>query len=157
MDICTQGRLCSLKSCKWAFAILLLAALLIVIHFVHMKLTKKDVIKDDFMNQGVFTVNGNTWSWWPISHFILYFILGFFFPQCFLLLMVIGVAFEMLETFVGYLTRKKNDSGAKAAGVEYSENWWAGSVRDIFVNALGFIAGAAFGFLYRATLGRKEI
>lgn len=139
---------CTLKSCKGTLIILLIVALVIFAHFIIMKLSGENLSETDFMNKGVFVIEGKTWSWWPISHFILYFILGFFFPQCFLLLMVISIGFEIFETTMGNITRGLQEAPSQAnPDVEY-QDWWAGSFRDVVVNFLGFIVGAGIGYLF---------
>lgn len=80
-------------------------------------------------------------SMWPVSHFVMYFILGFMFPYCARGILTIGIAWEIIECLIGNYKYDKNletDPGK----YQYSKNWWSGTVQDLFYNLSGFIFGA---------------
>lgn len=114
--------------------------------------TEKNAVKADFMNQIVFDADGynmsfleNCCSWWPISHFILFTVVGFLFPECDLMAILAGIGWELAEVGV-YHTIGQHRQGVRRYGtgkVEYSQSWWMGSYKDIFMNIAGFYVGKA--------------
>ena len=70
---------------------------------------------------------------WAMSHFILYFILGYLYPDNLLLFTLIGVLWEFLEQCV-HVKSLYDDEPIK-------EKWWVGKMSDIGVNSFGLILG----------------
>nr|QBK86384.1 MAG: uncharacterized protein LCMAC102_01790 [Marseillevirus LCMAC102] len=100
---------------------------------------------NDVMNQKLFDMKilgEHCCSWWPISHFFLFFILGVLFPDCDVIILLGGVLWEFFEMswamFEGSNFQAIESKGKK---VEYSERWWAGSMKDILFNIVGFYTG----------------
>lgn len=106
----------------------------------------KDLVNNDPMNYVVFTIPGinHCCSMWPISHFILFFILGLLFPEEDLLIISLGVLWELTEdVFFMIAGRGRQPLRNSKGDVQYAESWWAGSFQDIIVNTLGFYCGKA--------------
>jgi hypothetical protein len=84
----------------------------------------------------------NCCSWWPISHFMLFFAIGIIFPDCDLIAMVAGILWELFEVVAHRIASFQRQPVKYQAGkVEYSQSWWAGSMKDIAFNFLGFYSG----------------
>lgn len=83
----------------------------------------------------------NCCSWWPISHFILFFIIGVLFPECDVEAITCGVLWELFEVGAHYAIGKERQYVRKQDAIEYSQSWWAGSFKDIFFNIAGFYLG----------------
>ncbi len=81
------------------------------------------------------TVYNTEINGWLISHFIVFCLAGYFYPDTFKLAMVIGIVWECFEFALGYFL--KNSVLAKP----FIYNWWYGQYRDIIANALGFLFG----------------
>ena len=96
----------------------------------------------DVMNFKVFQINAldKCCSMWPISHFILFFILGLLFPDC-PIVIVAGIFWEIVESCLAYVFKKPRQAIRSSGNVEYSENWIAGSFKDILFNTAGFLLG----------------
>lgn len=81
-------------------------------------------------------------SWWPVTHFIMYFILGLLFPDCDYVIVFISIFWELIEEFTGQLI-EDYDFGIKNSfnndnNTQYKKKWIKGSILDIFVNLFGF-------------------
>ena len=126
------------NKCVKPIILICLVGLFNVLYFVSLKVFCKNPGNCDFLNYRIFNMkNTNCCSMWPISHFLLYFILGIFFPECGIPLIIFGVAWEGIEILGGTLEAKKR----KKRGQQYSEKYWMGSVADLIANPLGFICG----------------
>lgn len=109
--------------------------------------TEENAVEADFMNQIVFDAAflENCCSWWPISHFILFTVVGFLFPECDVMAILAGIGWELAEVGV-YYTIGQQRQGVRRYGsgkVEYSGSWVQGSYKDIFMNIAGFYVGKA--------------
>ena len=65
-----------------------------------------------------------------LGHFVLYIILGFFFPKKFLFFLYVGIVWELIEYTIRRVTKNK---------------WWGSDkdhIADIFTNIAGFCTGA---------------
>ena len=67
---------------------------------------------------------------WRISHFLLHLLLGFLFPNKFILFFCLGILWEIIEYIIGLVT---------------NSNWWGETLwahfQDIIANSLGFVIG----------------
>tara|TARA_B100000902_G_C27205533_1_gene861418 strand:+ start:68 stop:493 length:426 start_codon:yes stop_codon:yes gene_type:complete len=82
---------------------------------------------------------------WSATHFFWYMVLGYVFPETFILSTCIGIAWELFEHYYG-----KNRPGwlggyGDCQGLESDKeedgNWWYGKWSDIVCNTSGFIIG----------------
>ena len=135
------------KECKNIYPILIIVVVVIVLYYFLLKNTidSQNIAVKDAMNKKVFTLpfTDGCCSWWPISHFLLYLVLGMFFPDCGIILMSLGVGWEFLETWMGkMISEGKPDIDENVATtIDYKDGWWAGSMTDIVANFLGFVCG----------------
>ena len=141
---------CDMKSLG---TILAGVALTIVIYWAIMNIVLKNsqftIAQKDFMNQKIININlwkGNTFtlSMWPVSHFILFFVLGYFFPNCWVWIFIAGAVWEILEFVVGYIAAQRNAllKTSTWTGIQY-KIWWGGSWADLLFNAAGLAMGIA--------------
>lgn len=82
-------------------------------------------------------------SWWPISHFILFTVIGYLYPKCDAVAILSGIGWELTEVGV-YYAMGADRQGVRKIGsenIEYSSSWWMGSFKDIFMNIGGFYFG----------------
>ena len=82
------------STCYWVYWIFAIVVLVIFLYWLFLVTTfGKGYEYRDFMNQKLFNVPflENCCSSWPLSHFLLFFILGFVFPGCLILLIIAGV------------------------------------------------------------------
>ncbi len=82
---------------------------------------------------------------WSLSHFLLFFFFGYFYPDKFYLSMFGGLTWEAFEHFYG--ENRPGFLGGFGDCVTTDPNvisgaWWYGRGSDILVNLLGFVAGA---------------
>jgi hypothetical protein len=133
--------------CKNAFIGLLILTSSVIFWNMYMYFFIGDnwIQKDPF-NVQIFEWNWmeNCCSWWPILHLISFFILGFLFPECWLMLFIAGILWEIVEVIVNRIikgTMKKQPMKLANNNIQYSDIWWAGSFKDIFFNGLGLLIG----------------
>ena len=95
------------------------------------------------------------YSFWPVSHFIMYTCLGFSASSWWWLWFILGVGWELFEYELGVLSQhaqKKMETRtihfAHAMGFQqYGAKWMNGSFSDLVFNAAGLAAGMALSTL----------
>jgi hypothetical protein len=104
--------------------------------------------KYDVLNTIIFDIpwlskitNENGFCFWPITHFIMYICLGLFAPKYWYIWIIIGICWEIIETFLGNTFNKNCKEINKNRKIQYSGKWMNGTVSDIFFNILGIIIG----------------
>ena len=76
------------------------------------------------------------------NHFVLFAALGYKFPEYFYTLQILGIIWELFESYLGlykplwFFKNNKNNSS----------NSWHGRISDIFVNCIGFLIGSNLRF-----------
>lgn len=154
------------QECKGAYKIFFIIFIIISFYFVTLKLfynTDEEKIQNDVLNVKVKDVPflENCCSWWPISHFILFFVLGLLFSKCGVLVISIGIGWEIFETILSYLGNNEERQAIRESNTsddyEYSHNWWAGSTKDIIMNILGFLTGWAIVKMFGLNIRIKGI
>ncbi len=91
-----------------------------------------------FKNSHKFGLDG-----WSITHFTLFFIIGFLYPQMFFTTITLGLLWELFETFIGiYKPNFIKDFGFCKLSDNKYKVWWYGKWSDIIVNLIGFLCGA---------------
>lgn len=136
---------CKCNKCLGVYKVFFVTTIFIIVYFLLIFFNYGDkLVQNDFMNKVVFNVPGSTTccSWWPVSHFVLFFILGLLFPECDVPVLVGGVLWELFETFLSFSKNQpdKHQSISRGNKVEYI-NWWSGSIKDIIFNTMGFYFG----------------
>lgn len=142
----TKTRTCS--KCTGVYRIFLFIVVIILLYWIFLYSVSSDtqnLLSRDFMNIKLFNFNAleNCCSGWPISHFILFYILGLLFPDCTFWVIGAGVAWEVFEVLLSYvdIMNRQPVRGNISNKIEYSQNWWAGSSKDILMNTVGFLLG----------------
>jgi hypothetical protein len=130
---------------------LIVLAIIVLYHFVVNNLLPNH---EDFLNRKVLDINlfgENGISWWPITHFIFFFVLGVLFPKCWLVIIFIAVLFEVIEEtgchFHRLWTGKKYQVELDPQKYQYHHYWMCGTLTDIFADMLGMICGIGLGKL----------
>lgn len=131
--------------------ILISTGIIIVIYFIILcKMYGENVVYKDVLNKKVLTlpfINFDC-SWWPVSHFLLYGILGYYYPEQYLLILSIGVLWEIIEYIAEIVVMKKKKRKPlreEDGSIQYCECWWQGGISDIIFNTIGFM----FGYMLR--------
>ena len=73
----------------------------------------------------------------------MFLIIGLIFPDCDLLAITTGILWEMIEVGMSYINKRDFSQPVHNLNgtFEYSDNWWAGSFKDIVFNIAGFYTG----------------
>jgi hypothetical protein len=103
----------------------------------------------DPLNSELISIKGKSYSWWPISHFLMHTIIGFFCPCYWKQAFLAGIGWEIFETASSSAPANKHHVVNKADGKLQYTDWWAGSNTDIVINGIGLATGIALGNLYR--------
>ena len=125
--------------CTNGFIVYGIVIMLGIIYGRILKWTGKDILNNKIFNLNMF--NENCCSWWPVTHFILYLILGIVSPECYLLWIFIGIMWEIIEYYIGFLDNKNKLDSEKKSNNQYNDKWWTGSINDILFNILGLFIG----------------
>lgn len=131
------------NTCTGVYKIYGFTAFIFIAYVFFLHITKTN----DFMNKKIIKCDmfgKGCCSSWPISHFILYMILGMLFPDCVLLVIVIGIIWEVIEEMIGYIERKtgyKIENTLSSDKTQYSGTWCRGNPYDILFNIAGFYFG----------------
>lgn len=140
------------KKCEGVYKILAFVVLVIFVYAIFLAVVYgQNKTQKDFMNVKVFDMPSleNCCSLWPLSHLILFFILGFLYPDCGILIISLGIGWELFEMLLAGATRTNRQYVRSSSKIEYSENWWAGSFKDIVMNVVGYAAGATLAKISR--------
>lgn len=135
--------------------ILLSVAAAIVLYFGFLITTYGDKASyNDILNIRILPVRNTTCcSSWPISHFVLFAIMGFLYPQYWLPILAAGVTWEVIEGIINFLHNQGRNHATRSVEsslhvVEY-ETWWAASNKDIGFNIAGQLLGIGIAMLVR--------
>lgn len=89
-------------------------------------------------------------DWWSISHIILYIYFGYIFPEYFVEFLLIGIFWEIFESFTAvgtkYINKTFNCLNSNNIFCKYikkisSYDYWYGKFDDVVMNMIGFLIG----------------
>lgn len=129
--------------CIGVYKIFAIAIVIIVVYWMVL-LSTGNVVEHDFMNRIVFDFPQfeNCCSMWPLSHFFLFMLIGYLFPDCDVVAIAGGILWEIVEVMAYKVFKNKGRQAVnRGARIEYSKDWWMGSFKDIFFNIAGFYVG----------------
>ena len=130
------------NECKRPVMIMIVVGVVItVFFFVFNRFFSDCMVKDDPLNKEIFKIGSYSFSWWPVTHLILFAILGFFYSECWLMIMVLGIVWELFEYSAGWIFPNRRRKFVTGKGVQYNDKWWAPNVFDPIFNAIGFLIG----------------
>lgn len=138
-------------NCFWVYWIFLLVIVLIFIHWFFLSKTfGKEYKCKDLLNHKLIdrqTLGKDCCSGWLLSHFVLFFILGFFFPDCIVLLIIAGVLWEIVEFIIGIILKKRSNGEQQytitECNVQYKDVYITGNILDIIADVSGIFIGLA--------------
>jgi len=82
---------------------------------------------------------------WSISHFLLFTVAGYLFPDKYVIALAIGCVWELFEHYSGKShpswLEGYGDCDKLASDKSDNGNWWYGKWTDIVMNTMGFTAG----------------
>ncbi|MBL4898190.1 MAG: hypothetical protein JKX76_00955 [Colwellia sp.] len=127
---------------KFLIVIVVYTVSIVVLAGFDSKIMKGEKGKDTW-NKCVFNVQimgDNCISWWPISHFIMFFLIGAIFPSDWLVYWFIGgIYWELLETMAGKMLYVKS-ARESCDNCQYKK-WLDGAFTDILFNGTGLLVG----------------
>ncbi len=85
----------------------------------------------------------NIFNGWAMSHFVFYATLGYFYPQHYIAIFIMGVIWELYEMFLQseqpwYV---KYIGNCNVGTDQTTSPWWYGQYEDIIVNGTGILLG----------------
>lgn len=141
--------------CGTPSLVLVASGVMVYLYFKVMKMwyTYEELVHKDMMNVKVIDVpwlSKGCCSWWPVSHFVLFAIVTFVWPQCWAVYFTLGVAWEAFEKLQKILFDRSakfaKTRNLKTGDIEYS-SWWDSSMKDILFNSMGIALGAGLASL----------
>lgn len=128
-----------MKVCKKTLIVLgTCFAAIVAYHFFYVR---GDPLKDP-LNKVIFNWGGDCCSSWPMTHLVVFALLGATVPQsCLLPTFLIGILWEIVETIVGIATSLPKHILRTDETVQYDKSWWTGSIKDVLFNGLGLLIG----------------
>lgn len=126
----------------FAFIIFLMIVYTVIIISIY---GMEGVNDHDFLNQ-VYLYNVpiiDNFGGWSLAHFITFYIAGLLFPQQWILVFILGVAWEFFEFVIGLslegiLGKSKYTGNRRSL---YGTKWVTGNISDIWVNSVGLFLG----------------
>lgn len=97
------------------------------------------IAENDVLNRILIRIKNNRISGWGISHFIMYFIIGYLYPNCWIEATILGIIWELVECVLGKIF-VNNDNKPDDSTRKYTL-WWSGTFEDIILNSAGLICG----------------
>lgn len=101
------------------------------------------------LESSLFKIGELGFSWWSISHVILYAYFGFLFPGYFFEFLFLGIVWEVFETtycreFVWNVIGCSNSDNWLCNSLNRNRDcrYWYGKIDDIAMNTIGFVIGA---------------
>lgn len=82
------------------------------------------------------------YSFWPLSHIILYIILGIVAPDYWYLWIIIGIFWEIIEFIFGKFSKTSGKNNT-----QYGDKWLNYRFSDIFFNLFGLLIGVSISKL----------
>lgn len=146
----------STSPCKNVLMIFAVIVILIVAYYLFLRTSYgDDMVNQDILNKKVIDICAldNCCSMWPVSHYFLFLALGFFFSECWVTIITLGILWEIIEVVAGTLVvgdkwERQALRDGETGDVEYSGSWWAGSGKDIFMDISGFLSGVILADIF---------
>lgn len=147
------------KNCLTPIYILVFLGIFLILIYMLVILYLKDNDYVSIISTYMSNLSAETWQ---ITHFIAYALLGFFFPNCGIPVILIGVIWELLEYGMGHLLPpicvKQTNCNISNCNISNGNvntlnsnnpqlkctTYWFGNYMDIFINITGFLVGKAF-------------
>jgi len=83
---------------------------------------------------------GNFFNGWTLTHFIFFYYLGYYYPDCTVEASVLGLLWEIIEHVVGEYLPIINPKLAFSIDPFWT-SWYYGCWEDLVMNTLGFYIG----------------
>lgn len=124
----------------------IIIVLMIIYTVIIMSIYGKDGINNNDILNEVYLYDlpivGN-FGGWSLSHLIAFYIAGLLFPQQWILIFILGIAWEFFEILIGisleaFMGKSKYTGNRQNL---YGTKWVTCNINDIWVNALGLFLG----------------
>ena len=80
---------------------------------------------------------------WSLTHLFFNMLIGFLYPNTFILTLIFGILWELFETYIGLYEPSifKNWGFCVSKDKKIKKKWWYGKLSDPIVNSIGFLIG----------------
>jgi hypothetical protein len=141
----------------FGFCVLLLLASAVLIIEYHLFYVGNDPGRD-FLNHLIFRWQDDCCSWWPMTHFVLFFIIGTLVPDKGIIpIYIMGILWEVFENIVGRSTNMPKNVIRSNNKLQYNYLWWSGSLKDVWFNGVGLCMGYVFKLFLKNRIQRKIV
>lgn len=99
---------------------------------------------------------------WSLSHVITFYIAGLLFPCQWILIFVLGVAWEFVEVVIGtvltsLIGKRVINPGEVSGNFLYEDKWFDGNLSDIWYNTIGLFLGYWTGIYIRQQRHKRDM
>lgn len=149
-------------NCQYSIYFLLIIPIFIFIYGIIVFLLNRkkpgNVSNNDIMNNKVMDIPAiGQISGWKISHYILFLIMGILFPHCDLIVITLGILWEVVEFIIGEILKHFfGENQYVDPTKEYSKKWITGSWTDIIFNVAGFYTGKLYVTWWKNYMNSKS-
>jgi len=80
---------------------------------------------------------------WSLTHLFFYMLIGYKYPNTFILTLIFGILWELFETYIGLYEPKlfENWGFCNLKHKNLKKKWWYGKLSDPIINSIGFFIG----------------
>jgi len=145
------------KEIKIATATYTVSLIVIAVIGISSKITGNDILNKTLFESkwlGKLCGENGMYCSWPISHFILYLVLGIACPRIWPILFAAGIVWEIIEWIIGnFLSEKESEETVQT---QYSNGWMTGKWSDLLFNGAGLALGLGIRKVYDSNKDKKN-
>ncbi len=122
----------------WCYISLFIICPTLIFLYSRYRCLNKNSFKDPLEHSIFLMLDG-----WSITHLLFYMLAGYIFPNYFLLTTLLGISWELFETYCGTYKPLWLSGWGNCIFTDKvdNEDWWYGKWSDIFMNTLGLTIG----------------
>ena len=144
---------------KFAIAAYATSFIAVIILGIIFKLTGRDRMSETvFESEWIGSLCGENglYCYWPLTHFILYLVLGIGCPKIFPYLFLVGIMWELFELIIGKVVLKIKGPRNPDKKTQYGHNWISGKYSDLMFNGLGLLLGVIIRKVYDSCRAKER-
>ena len=144
---------------KFAIAAYATSFIAVIILGIIFKLTGRDRMSETvFESEWIGSLCGENglYCYWPLTHFILYLVLGIGCPKIFPYLFLVGIMWELVECIIGKVAFKIKGPRNTVKKTQYGKKWVSGKFSDLFFNGAGLALGLGIRKVYDSCRAKER-
>tara|TARA_Y100000389_G_scaffold67262_1_gene63549 strand:+ start:1602 stop:2036 length:435 start_codon:yes stop_codon:yes gene_type:complete len=116
-----------------------LICIVIIFLYARFRCLNLDIYKDPLENG----IKNSSIDGWSSTHLFFYMLIGYKYPNTFILTLIFGILWELFETYIGLYEPKlfENWGFCNSKNKNLKKKWWYGKLSDPIINSIGFFIG----------------